>query len=129
MSELFTSKKTSILNNKYSGKKVTATGLLYRPIKIHHFEYIDSKYNEGKPCLIAQVSVLEKDGTIEDRMLETEASLLISTIKNAKSNPPYETKIVRNKERALQFTKLNKPELEKLKDAKDPTPPSEENPF
>src|SRR5574344_344205 len=109
MSELYTKSDGPVLKYKYIGDKISASGLLYTPIKIHHFELIESRFNKGKFCLIAQISRINKKGEIENLMLETEASLLVHTIDTSNREPPFETKIVKNKKNTLQFVKLNKP--------------------
>lgn len=124
MSVIYTSTHSPILKQKYIGTMKTAGSLLYKPIRIHHFEFIPSKKNEGKECLIAQTSVIKKDGKVENVLLATESYKIVDTIKESMKNNvslPYATKIIRAKQGNFKPASLSNPEQSKLESLSDPT--------
>ena len=126
---LSTAEYASGLKQRYVGEKINATNLSGLPIKIHHVEFSESKFNLGKEVAYLQVSVRKKmqDGTfkIEHRFLMTESYFLINTLKRAereKKEFPYYSKIIlRRKDNKFSFVKITEKEKEALIDIPDPT--------
>ena len=117
MSELYTKSTNNPLTKKYVGKSVGARELLYIPFRILHYELTKSRFNKDSQMLVAQVIYVGEDGKVVRRFLRTEAVVLVGTIKTVTKEPPYDTKIVANKNGVLLFTKLNKPEQKKLEES------------
>ena len=110
--------------NKYTGEKVTPDGILYTPVKIHHYEFMNSVYRPGNRVLVAQISYInEETKEIEDGMLMTEAYGVVKVLMGClDQKPPHYTKFIKNKNGYITLTGINKVEEGKLKNVPDPIP-------
>lgn len=111
---------------------MTPTSVLFKPMVIHHYEIIDSRFNEGKKLLMAQVTLYDaQSGKLEDVILTTEATLIVATFRQYHEKGaalPYCGKITRNRNGQLIFSGLNRPEKKALEGAVDPCPPNPPKP-
>lgn len=101
--------RNHVLKGRYVGKAIYVGGMMNMPFILTHYEITDSRHNEGKSLLVAQVIL---NG--ERRTLFTESYSLIETIQAAKTAPPYYTKIIKKKDGYYYFVRLNNVELNKL---------------
>ena len=123
LSSSITKKK---INFSYTGEKITPMKKLYTPIKIHHFEFMDSQFNPGNKVLVAQISWINKDtGEVEHGMLETEARDIVNTLKEQSHDEAHYTKIVKKGKTGtfLALVTLTPKEKDALKDVNNPCPP------
>ncbi len=105
--DLSTPARKRLLKYRYDGTSVMPGKILYTPVKITRFEIADSTIHPGKKMVVAQVVYLEKDGTVERRVLFTESYTLIDTLKETEGSLPHYTKIVRKRDGFYYFAKLN----------------------
>lgn len=99
---------------KYTGDKVMTGGVLFRPLRIDHFEIVPSPRNKGKELLVAQLTLLNGDA-VEKKVLFTESYSLINVIKGTEEGLPHFTRIVRKKgDRYNYFSVITEVEKEKL---------------
>ena len=109
----------------YTGEKITPSKILYTPIKIHHFEFMDSQFNQGNKVLVAQVSWIKKEtGEIVHGMLETEARDIVGTLKEQSHGEAHYTKIVKKGKTStfLSLVAVTPRDRDALKDIVDPCP-------
>lgn len=116
--DLFSVRRERKLKLNYKGEKITATGILFKPIKITHFEIVESWQNPGKDCLVFQsIHIDSKTGEVIENMVLTESYEIVKTIKGTQSALPHYTKIVRDKSsRSMHFSQLNDKEKSPLLD-------------
>lgn len=113
--DLSSNRKGRRLKFAYIGDAISASNLLYVPLKILHFEIIDSPLNHGKRMLMAQTTYINPEtGEVLKRPLMTESCQLISDIEGTEDSLPHLTKIRRSKEGYLLWTTLNQKEKDTL---------------
>lgn len=116
--ELFSIRSERKLKLNYKGQRIAASDILFKPIKITHFEIVESWQNPGKDCLVFQAVRINSDtGEVVENMVLTESYEIIKTIKGTQSALPHYTKIVRDRSsRSMYFSKLNDKEKSPLLD-------------
>ena len=113
--DLSSTRRERRLKLRYEGVAVSAGNLLYTPIKITHFEIVDSCLNPGKRMLMAQTRYIDKQtGEVAIRPLMTESYQLIHDIEGTEDSLPHYTKIRRAKDGMLLWTTLNQEEKQIL---------------
>ncbi|MBP3732087.1 MAG: hypothetical protein J6I84_02455 [Bacilli bacterium] len=109
---LSTRNNGNTLLHTYTGDKIPLTEILYRPIKISGFEFMDSVLHPGKKVLVMQVHYMSGDTPMVN-VVFTESYPLIKTITGTEGYLPHYTKIVRKRNGYYNFVDLN--DKEKLK--------------